>query len=187
MPFELNRDWFLALLSAVALAAACGLRAFLPLLALGIAAKLHWLSLKPELEWLGQDPALWALGAASVIEILGDKVPAIDHALDVVGTFLRPAAAALAAYALFVELPSPWAQIAALAVGGAALGLHFGKAGLRLGSSGTTGGLANPLLSILEDLASLAMILVAFFLPLLILLVIAIVLVVRARRKRAAV
>lgn len=183
MHLDLNRDWLFALLSGLALAAACGFRAFLPLLALAVAAKLHWLTLKPELAWLGQDPTLWALGLAAMLEVLGDKIPVVDHALDSVGTVLRPAAAALAAYALFVELPSPWAQILAIVLGGAALSLHLGKAGLRLTSTGGTGGLANPILSIIEDMLSLGMIAIGFFLPLLILLVLGGLLWRRTRRR----
>lgn len=182
MDYPLNREWALALLSGVALAAACGIRAFLPLLALSIAAKLHWLALKPELAWIGQDPALWTFAIATAIEVMGDKVPTVDHALDAVGTVLRPAAAALAAYALFVDLPTPWSQIFALILGGAALGLHLGKAGLRIGSTGTTGGLGNPILSILEDLFSVGMIIVGFFLPLLLIVAVVAFFVLRARR-----
>ena len=36
-------------------------------------------------------------GLATLIEIVGDKIPAVDHALDALSTLLRPAAGALLA------------------------------------------------------------------------------------------
>jgi hypothetical protein len=157
----------LALLSGVAIAAACGLRAFLPLLLLGCAARVELIDLRPGVEWLRSDHALWALAAAAVIEIAGDKIPVVDHALDVMGTLLRPAAAWLGAYAVLQAWPSPWAQIAALVPGGMALAVHGLKAKLRLGSTVTTLGHGNPLLSVAEDVAALGAALVAVLAPLL--------------------
>jgi len=180
-------SWLLALGAGVGIAAACGLRAFLPLLFLGIAARVELIHLRPGSEWLATDLALLALGIAAVLEIAADKIPVVDHALDLVATVLRPAAAWLGAFAVLGHWPSPWDQIAALALAGLTLGLHAVKSTLRVGSTATTMGHANPLLSSAED--ALAFLLCwAVVVPILAILGIAIGtwLLLRLRRRRAA-
>jgi len=177
----------LALLSGVAIAAACGLRAFLPLFVLGLAARADWLTLQPAVAWLGSDHALWALGTATVIEIAGDKIPVVDHALDVIGTALRPIAAWLGAYAVLGAWPTPWAQIAALGLGTSALLVHGLKAKLRLGSTALTLGHANPLVSFAEDLLALVSLAIALLLPIAALVLIAVLVMLVLRRRRAPV
>jgi hypothetical protein len=180
------RDLILALASGVGLAAASGLRAFLPLLAVGLAARLGLLHLRPGLEWLAGDPALWALGTATVLEVLADKVPLLDHLLDVLGTVLRPAAAALGAYAVLGDWGAPWAQLLALALGAGALAVHGAKAHARLGSTTLTLGHANPLLSGIEDLLAAALVVAALLLPVLALLLVIAAAWALARRRRRA-
>lgn len=51
-----------------------------------------------------------------------------------------------------------------------ALGPHAAKANLRGVSTGTTGGLANPVLSVAEDVLSLGITLLAFLVPVLVVL-----------------
>src|SRR5688572_23253463 len=87
----------LAVLMGVSLAACAGLRAFLPLLAVGLAARLGWWPVQPWLEWISSNEALITFGVASLLEIVADKVPVLDHALDAVHTVARPIAGALAA------------------------------------------------------------------------------------------
>src|SRR5439155_7187162 len=157
----------LALASGVAIAAACGLRAFLPLLALALAGRFHVVTLRPGVEWLAGDAALWSLGIATVLEIAADKVPVLDHALDAVGTVLRPAAAWVGAFAVLTGWGAPWAQIAALVLGAASLAVHGVKAKTRLGSTVATAGHANPLLSVLEDSGVLVLVAAAILAPLL--------------------
>jgi len=177
----------LAAASGVAIAAACGLRAFLPLLALGLAARLHLFTLRPGAEWLARDPALIALGLATVLEIAADKVPVLDHALDVIGTVLRPAAAWLGAFAVLSGWGTPWAQLAALVLGAGALAVHGVKAKTRLGSTVVTAGHANPLLSALEDIGAVTLVALAILVPLLAgVLALAVIAIVRRWRARRA-
>src|SRR5215468_1366784 len=82
---------------AIALAACAGLRACLPIFLAGLLARLGWLELGPAFAFLKSDKALIVFGIATTLEFLGDKIPAVDHALDVIGTPLRPAAGALLA------------------------------------------------------------------------------------------
>lgn len=141
----------------IALSASAGLRAFLPLLVTGIAARLY----RPELlgdsfQWLQETPALIALSVAVVAELLADKIPAVDHALDAVQGPVRTGAGVLACLAVGgAHLPG-WATALLAIVGGSvALGTHSAKSLIRVGSSATTGGLANPLVSLFEDLLAL--------------------------------
>jgi hypothetical protein len=174
----------LALASGVALAASCGLRAFLPLLAVGLAARFGLLELRPGLEGLANAPALWALGTATVLELAADKVPLLDHALDAIGTVVRPVAAWVASYAVLRGWPTPWAPLLALALGSGALVVHGAKAHARLGSTALTLGHANPLLSAAEDVTTLLLVAAAVLLPLAALLLAALVLLVATRRHR---
>src|SRR5205085_9850019 len=105
----MDRGWIIALFTGVGIAAACGLRAFLPLLAVGVAARAGLIHLHAGSEWLAGDRALWALGVAAALEIAGDKIPVVDHALDAIGTLLRPVAAAVGAYAVLQGWGAPWA------------------------------------------------------------------------------
>jgi uncharacterized protein DUF4126 len=175
---------WLALLSGIAVAAACGLRAFLPLLMLGLASRLGLLQLRGGADWLASDLALIALGVATVLEVAGDKIPVVDHALDAVGTVLRPAAAWLGAYAVLQSWPTPWAQIAAILLGTTALGVHALKAKLRLGSTAATLGTANPVVSVIEDVLALATMVVAVLAPVLAIVVLALLVIAFRRGQR---
>ena len=180
-------SWLLAIAAGVGIAAACGLRAFLPLLLLGIAARADWIHLRAGSEWLATDLALAALGIAAVLEIAADKIPVVDHALDAVATVLRPVAAWLGAFAVLGNLPAPWGQISALVLAGFTLGVHALKSTLRVGSTAGTLGHANPLLSVAED--ALAFVLTwAVIVPLLAVLALALGtwLLLRLLRRRAS-
>ncbi len=155
----------------IGLAAASGLRAFLPLLLACLAAKSGWfgLNLSGNFAWLASNTALIALSIASVVEIAGDKIPVVDHALDAVGTVLRPGAGALVAAAVCNQNDPAQAALLGLIFGAPlALGLHAAKAGTRGASTLTTAGIGNPVLSILEDFAALLLGAVAVLAPFLI-------------------
>jgi uncharacterized membrane protein len=141
----------LAALAGIAIASACGLRAFLPLLALALGARFGLVHLDTQAAWMSGTWVIVALALAAVIEMVGDKVPVVDHALDVVGTVTRPAAAALAGWATFGHVHPVLAYAAAAVLGTAALGVHTVKAKTRLGSTVLTLGHLNPLLSLGED------------------------------------
>jgi Domain of unknown function (DUF4126) len=177
---------WLAVGAGVALAAACGLRAFLPLLLVGAAARGGLVELAPSVHWLASDPALIALAVATVVELAADKIPVVDHALDTVGMVLRPAAAWLAAYSLLVHWPAPWGQIAALLPALMALGVQGAKAKIRLGSTALTLGTGNPMVSVVEDLVSFALSAAALIAPWLALIGLLVLILVLARRRRRA-
>jgi Domain of unknown function (DUF4126) len=158
-----------AIALAIGLAACAGLRAWLPLLLTGSLVRTGVIEVGPSFAFIGSDRALILFGLASVIEIVADKIPAIDHALDAVGTILRPLAATVLAASVFGSFADPVTAVALGAAVGAPTALvpHAGKSLLRAASTAFTGGLANPVLSVLEDLVALALFVLAVLLPLL--------------------
>lgn len=177
---------WLALGSGIAVAAACGLRAFLPLLLLGLAARAGLITLRENVAWLAGDLALIALAVATVVELAGDKIPVVDHALDAIGTVLRPAAAWLGAFAVLQAWPTPWAQIAALVLGATALAVHGVKAKLRLGTTVATLGHLNPVLSFVEDGITFVTMAVGILVPVLAIVIPVLLAVALSRRPRTA-
>jgi hypothetical protein len=171
------------------LAAATGLRTFLPLLILAVAARFHLfgLTLNAQVGWLASTPMLVGLGVAAAAELVADKFPLVDHALHALGTVTRPLAGALAAGAVFHQLDPGMALLAGLIIGApTALAFHGVQSTTRLASTATTAGVANPALSFVEDLASGLLAIVAIALPVLAALIVAALLFVGVRmwRKR---
>lgn len=171
--------WILPALLGVGLAAATGFRTFLPLLMLGLAAKfqLFGMELADAMTWLDSTPALIALAIATFVELAADKIPAVDHFLSAIGTVIRPIAGAVAAGAAFSQFDPMVAAIAGLIIGApTALAFHAAQAGTRVVSTGTTAGLANPFISVGEDIAAFVTALLAMLAPVLIPLVLAVML-----------
>jgi len=152
----------------IALAAACGLRIFVPLLVLSAAAHTGHFTPAGGFAWLGSDAALVALGAATLVEVLAYHIPWLDHVLDVAGAPLAVAAGivVMAASAQHLTPFLRWAL--ALVAGGGLAGVFQGLTGItRAGSTATTGGLANPLFASLEAAAAFTVSILAIVLPLL--------------------
>lgn len=185
-------SWVGTLALGFGLAAVAGIRAWLPLLLTGLLARFGLVHVGESFEFVSSTPALVLFGVATIVEIVGDKIPAVDHTLDVAGTFIRPAAGALLAAAAMYQIESPlYACVLGLVVGApTALVPHATKAAARAASTSFTMGLANPLLSFAEDGVAIGMFILAILLP--IALVFACVIglavaiyVIRTRAKRA--
>jgi len=170
-----------------------GLRAWLPLLLAGSLCRMGLLQLGGAFQFLGSTRALLIFGVATVVEMAGDKIPAVDHALDALSTVLRPAAGTLLAASVMWQVSDPLTALALGAAVGApsALVPHAAKSLLRAGSTALTGGLANPVLSLLEDVATVALFVLSVLVPVLVaagLLLVAFLIVRRfARRPPSAV
>ena len=179
-----------ALAMAIALASAAGLRAWLPLLAAGGLARLGVLQLGPTFQFLASDKALAVFGIATVIELVGDKIPAVDHALDLIGTPLRPLAGAVLAASVLGTVTDPLTStLLGVAVGApVALVPHVAKSALRAVSTSATLGLANPALSFVEDALAVVLLILAVLVPLLVVALVALTLVLATRwlRRRRA-
>lgn len=184
------QTWVLPALLGLGLASATGLRTFLPLLMLALVAKfgLFGIDLNDRMAWLADWPAISALAVASVIEFTGDKVPVVDHGLNVLGAFTRPIAGAVAAGSVFAGVDPMTAAIAGLIVGApTAFAFNAAQGGARLTSTATTGGIGNPVLSFIEDVLSFLMVVLAFLAPVLVpilMIVLAIAIFRLAKRMR---
>ena len=175
----------------IGLAACAGLRAWLPLLLAGALARFGFLELGSSFRFIASNRALVLFGAATLVEIVGDKFPAVDHALDALSTVLRPAAGTLLAASVMWQVSDPLTALALGAAVGApsALVPHAAKSLLRAGSTALTGGLANPLLSFVEDVAAVVLFILAVVVPVLVaagLLLVAFLIVRRFARRPAS-
>lgn len=159
----------LAILLGLGLSASTGLNTFLPLLLLAAAARfgIAGITLGEKFEWLTSDVAMIVLIIAAIIELVADKVPAVDHVLDVVGTFIRPVAASVAAASVFTGIDPTVAAVLGLMIGApTSFGFHTLKAGTRVASTAATFGCANPIISLVEDILSVALSVLSIFAPL---------------------
>lgn len=135
-----------------------GLRAFLAPFALSVGSFAGWIDLGETMSWIGSPLALGTFSAAILFEMASDKIPVLDHLMDTLHVFLKPAAGTLVAMSLFHGTDPLVAAVLSLASGGAVAGVtHLTKASVRLGSSGTTGGTMNPVLSVVEDLVAVGL------------------------------
>ncbi|MGW8483463.1 DUF4126 domain-containing protein [Microbacterium sp. NPDC055903] len=180
------------------LAASAGLNAWMPLFLLGLSDRLlDAVTLPSGWSWLSSDIALWILGGLLVLEIVADKIPALDSINDVIQTVLRPASGGIvfgagsSAQTVAVDDPSAffdentWVPIVTGIV--IALIVHVVKATGRVAANTVTGGLAAPVLSTAEDGASFLLAALAIVVPVLavVLLVGLIVVAVVQIRRRA--
>ena len=186
-------DAFSAAAFGVVLAATAGLRAFLPVFSASLMAWMTDLPLPDNLAWLEKPQTVLIFGVATVLEILGDKIPIVDHALDGVQVLTKPVLAALAATPFLYQLSPEYSVAIGILLGAPlALGVHSAKATARLGSTATTAGVGNPFLSLAEDVAAIASIILGFLAPLVALVLMAVTifliarLALRVRRRRRA-
>jgi hypothetical protein len=156
----------------VSLAACAGFRAFTPLLVIGLAGRLDLVPLAERFDWLSSNAALIALVSAVIIETLADKVPLVDHSLDVAATLVRPVAGALVVASPLTGFDPLIAMVVGIVLGSTvAGGVHLAKSKTRLASTVFTGASANPVLSVAEDAVSFGGSVLSVFLPILAFLV----------------
>jgi len=151
-----------------ALTTAIGLRPFLTLALASLAMHLGYLHPSASFAYLGTQGATWLLAALAAIEFAGDKVPFVDHALQAAHFALKPVAAAiLVGSAVPASGPAPDATAYGLMALGAlnALGIHTGITATRGASTALTLGLANPFLSLFEDVLAFGATVVAIAWP----------------------
>lgn len=161
-------DTIVSILVGVGLAAACGFRVFVPLLALSIAAKGGHVPLSSDFSWIASTPALIALATATVLEVGAYYVPWLDHALDVVATPAAVLAGAVATAAVVTDLGPVLRWGIAIVAGGGLAGAVQGATVLtRIKSGATTAGVANPVVATGELVGSAVQSFFAIVLPVL--------------------
>lgn len=166
-------DVFTALGTVLALPALAGLNAYATVLTVGLLLRAglltHPVFREPAFEVLASDPVLVGAGILYLLEFLADKVPGVDHAWDLLHTFVRPAVGAalgLAAMgAIDPQAGLPVLALAGLLGGGAAAATHLTKATARVVATNLSLGSANWLLSLLEDLIAVGGAWLALVLP----------------------
>lgn len=178
-------DTFSQYALAYALTTTAGLRALLPLAAVSVAAHVGWIHPSGSFAWLSHALVMWVLIGVATLEMVADKVPFIDHAMHFVQIAAKPAAAAILVGGT-THLQSHDQLIFLMVIGGLnALGIHGAVMGARAASTASTAGLANPILSTVEDTGSIGGVILAFFAPILaaiVALIATVLLVIVARR-----
>jgi hypothetical protein len=155
--------------SAFGLSASAGLNAYIPLLVVGVIAHYfpNTLTLNQPWDLIANPWILILLGVLVIIEMLADKVPAVNHINDVIQTLVRPVAGAIA-FAASAKVITDINPVLALACGlFIAGGVHLVKsAAVRPAVTATTAGAGNIPVSIAEDITSTIVSILAIVLPL---------------------
>lgn len=186
----------IAVLTGTGLSAAAGLNAYIPFLVVALLDRYTDVVVLPA--GYGWMSSWWAIGAGVVLlvlELVLDKVPVVDSVNDAVQTAIRPAmggvvfAATSAAdrldHSTWMQ-EHPWVGIV-LGVVVAAV-VHTGKAVARPAVNAGTAGVGAPVVSTVEDVASVGLSLVAVLAPVLVVVLLVLLVVgafrVAARRRR---
>jgi len=170
------------LMTGFGLATAAGLNAYIPMLLMGLLARFTSLiSLPHGWTWLENG---WVMGIVAVllaVEIVADKIPALDSINDTVQTFVRPTAGGIvfgsgtAAQTAAVSDPAEFArtgQWVPVVIGVVtALVVHLTKTAVRPAANVATAGVAAPVLSTIEDFTSVSLTFIAILIPALVLVI----------------
>lgn len=175
----------LEILTGTGLATASGLNAFIPMLAMGLLARFTTLITLPAgWEWLSNPWVMVIVGVLLVLDVVADKIPAVDHVNDIIQTVVRPAAGGIVfgagsgSQTASVTDPAAfftsnaWVPVAIGIV--VALVTHFAKSTTRAGANVVTGGAAAPALSVSEDVMSVGLVFSAILVPVLVIVFIAV-------------
>ncbi|MBI5351873.1 MAG: DUF4126 domain-containing protein [Chloroflexi bacterium] len=162
-------EMLLGIFSAFGLSASAGLNAYIPLLVVGVIAHYfpNTLTLNQPWDLIANPWILILLGVLVIIEMLADKIPAVNHINDLIQTFVRPAAGAIvfaASAKVFSDIHLVFALACGLLVAGS---VHAVKSvAVRPVVTATTGGTGNIPVSIAEDVAATGVSILSLILPL---------------------
>jgi hypothetical protein len=188
-------DALFGIMTAFGLSASAGLNAYIPLMVVGVIAHYtDWIKLSPPYDLLANAWVLIVIGLLLIVEMLADKIPAVNHINDIIQTGIRPAAGAImfaASAHVLTNVHPVIAIICGLLVAG---GVHVVKsAAIRPVVTATTGGTGNVPVSIAEDVIATAVSILSIVIPVLVavLLIVGAAMIVwwfwrRAQRKRLA-
>src|SRR3990172_6475793 len=144
-------DLAISIALGIGLAAATGLRMFLPMLVVSAAAYTGHLPLSDSFAWLATPAALILLGVAALAEILAYYIPGVDNLLDTLATPAAFVAGTIISAAVITDLPPLVKWAAAIIAGGGIAGLtQTTSAVLRAKSTMLTGTLGNPVIATAE-------------------------------------
>ncbi len=161
-------EMLLGIFSAFGLSASAGLNAYIPLLVVGVIAHYfpNTLTLSQPFDLIANPWILILLGVLVIIEMIADKIPAVNHINDIIQTVVRPVAGAIA-FAASAKVVTGIHPVLALACGLLmAGGVHVVKAAaVRPAVTAATGGMGNIPVSIAEDLVAFVASVFAILLP----------------------
>ena len=163
-------DLLTGIFTAFGLSASAGLNAYIPLLLVGLIGRYtDLMNLNAPWDTLSNPWIILMLSGLVIIEMLADKLPAINHLNDLIQTLIRPAAGAVA-FAASANVVTDVSPVLALACGLLVAGsVHVAKAGaVRPMVTATTGGAGNIPVSIAEDIISTVLSILAIVLPILV-------------------
>ena len=169
-------ETILSICLGIGLAASVGFRVFLPLFALSLASYFSLWELNDSWLWIGSTSAVIILGIATLVEIIAYYIPVIDNALDAIAIPLATLAGTAVMVSTVTDL-SPvitWV-LAIIAGGGTATAIKGSASVTRLGSTVSTAGFANPVVSTVETVTSIVMSIVSIFLPILAIILVLII------------
>ena len=157
--------------TAFGLSGSAGLNAYIPLLVVALAARFPQgdplLKLAAPYDLLANWWVIGILAVLLIIEMLVDKIPAVDTINDVIQTIIRPVAGAIL-FAGSTSVISDMNPILAIVAGVLVAGsVHATKAVVRPAVTATTAGTGNWAVSILEDVSAFFMSLIALIIPVL--------------------
>jgi hypothetical protein len=188
-------DALFGIMGAFGLSASAGLNAYIPLLVVGLIAHYtNWIKLAPPYDLLANPWILILICVLLIIEMLADKVPAVNHINDIIQTIFRPAAGAIV-FAASAHALTGIHPLLALACGLlVAGGVHTVKSvAVRPAVTATTGGAGNVPVSIAEDVIATILSILSIVIPILVgvILVLATAMIIwwfwrRANRKKQA-
>jgi len=170
------------LLTGLGLSTAAGLNAYIPMLMLGVLARFtDIVNLPAGWNWLENGWVIAIVAILLAVEVIADKIPALDSVNDSVQTFVRPAAGGIvfgsgtAAQTAAVADPGEWAKSGGwipVVIGVVvALTVSLTKTAIRPAANVATAGVAAPVLSTIEDVTSFGLVFVALLIPMLVLIV----------------
>ena len=163
-------DLLTGIFTAFGLSASAGLNAYIPLLLVGLLAKYtNLITLNQPWDTLANPWIILLLCVLVIIEMLADKIPAVNHINDLIQTLIRPAAGAVA-FAASANVITDVSPVLALACGLLVAGtVHVAKAGaVRPMVTATTGVAGNIPVSIAEDVVSMVLSFLAIAVPILV-------------------
>jgi uncharacterized membrane protein len=161
-------------LSGFGLALPAGLNAYIPLLILALTDRFsHVVDLQSPYDKISSAWGIALIMLLLLIELIADKIPVVDHMNDVVQTVIRPAAGALLMLAETQSAAGHINPVVAAIIGLLGAGaVHGAKATVRPAVTISSGGMANPFVSMIEDAVATVTSIVAVVLPFLIILLV---------------
>lgn len=160
------------LLTTIGLALPAGLNAWIPILTLALADRFtSQITLAEPYDFISSTPGIILILLLLPIELVADKIPGVDHVSDLVHTFVRPVAGAFLGAAVADASQDLNVWIAALLGIGGAGATHAVKMSTRPVITVSTGGIGNPIASMIEDAAAAISSLIAVLVPFVLLLV----------------